>query len=244
MGRGAAGSTGGRGDASTGGAGSGVGESASEISAKNSSRASTAARRLYSVADHAATALFAIEGATAGVLAGLDVLGVLVVGFCTALAGGILRDVLLGDVPPAAFRSPSRIVVALAGAAVTCLLAGQLSEIPVALLSVFDAAGLGLFAVTGAQKALEHRSNGLVVVILGTMTAVGGGVVRDVLLNRVPLVLSGDFYATAAAAGALVVYLATRLRIAPVWAMTLGFAVCFVLRLFAITDGWQLPSFR
>ena len=207
-------------------------------------RASIAGGRLYSVADHAATALFAIEGATAGVVAGLDVLGVLVVGFCTALAGGILRDVLLGDVPPAAFRSPSRIVVALAGAGFTCLVATELREVPVGLIAVFDAGGLALFAVTGAQKALEHRSNGLVVVILGTMTAVGGGVVRDILLNRVPLVLSGDFYATAAAAGALAVYIASRLRFAPVWAMTIGFTVCFVLRLLALTFAWQLPSFR
>jgi uncharacterized membrane protein YeiH len=212
--------------------------------ASGGGRASTAGRRLYSVADHAATGIFAIEGATAGVVAGLDVLGVIVVGFCTALVGGILRDVLLGDVPPAAFRSPSRIVVALAAAAFTFLLAGQLSSIPVGVLSVLDAAGLALFAVTGAQKALDHRSNGLVVVILGMMTAVGGGVVRDVLLDRVPLVLSGDVYATAAAAGALAVYIATRMRVAPVWAMTIGFGVCFVLRLVALTYGWQLPSFR
>ncbi|MCU1482656.1 MAG: hypothetical protein JWQ19_3442 [Subtercola sp.] len=208
------------------------------------SRASVVGRRTYSVVDHAATGIFAIEGATAGVLAGLDVLGVLVVGFCTALAGGVLRDVLLGDLPPAAFRSPSRIVVALLAAAFACLIAGELNEVPTGVLSVLDAAGLALFAVTGAQKALDHHSNGLVVVILGTMTAVGGGVVRDVLLNRVPLVLSGDFYATAAAAGALAVYVATRAKFAPAWAMSAGFAVCFVLRIVALTYGWQLPSFR
>lgn len=207
-------------------------------------RASVAGRRLYSVADHAATLVFAVEGASAGVLAGLDVLGVLVVAFCTALVGGILRDVLLGDVPPAAFRSPSRIVVALVGGGATCVLAAGGVHVSVGALSVVDAAGLALFAVTGAQKAIEHRSNGLVVVILGTMTAVGGGVVRDVLLNRVPMVLDNDIYATAAAAGALAVYLASRARFAPVWAMTIGFVVCFAVRLVALTYGWQLPSFR
>ncbi|MEF2976051.1 trimeric intracellular cation channel family protein [Subtercola sp. YIM 133946] len=225
-----------------GGPGEGVGPAS--VAGRAMGPASVAGRRLYSIADHAATLVFAVEGASAGVVAGLDVLGILVVGFCTALAGGILRDVLLGEAPPAAFRSPSRIVVALAGDAFTCLVAGELGSVPVGVLGAFDAAGLALFAVTGAQKALEHRSNGLVVVILGTMTAVGGGVVRDILLNRVPIVLSSDLYATAAAAGALVVYIATRARLTPVLAMTAGFVVCFVLRVLALAYGWQLPSFR
>ena len=184
---------GGEGRASEGGGGraSGGGESGSENSGgvaasgavgapvaggeASGAGAALAGRRLYSVVDHAATALFAVEGATAGILAGLDLLGVLVVGFCTALAGGILRDVLLGDLPPAAFRSPSRIVVALGAAAFTCLIAGELDIVPATLIAVFDAAGLALFAVTGAQKALDHHSNGLVVVILGALTATGGG---------------------------------------------------------------------
>lgn len=199
------------------------------------------AGRLYSVADHAATALFAIEGARAGVAADLDLLGILVVGFSTALVGGILRDVLIGDLPPAAFRSPSRIIVALAGGAFVFLAAGELDLLPAELFVLFDAAGLALFAVTGAQKAIEHGSNGVVVVLLGTMTGVGGGVVRDVLLNRVPAVLTGDIYATAAALGALGVLVATRLRVPAVAALSIGFALCFALRMIAFTLGWQLP---
>ncbi|WP_253258934.1 trimeric intracellular cation channel family protein [Subtercola boreus] len=197
--------------------------------------------RLYSIADHAATALFAIEGARAGVAAGLDLLGILVVGFCTALVGGILRDLLIGDVPPAAFRSPSRIVVALAGGALVFVGSRVFDTFPAEAFVLFDAAGLALFAVTGAQKAIEHRSNGVVVVILGTPTGVGGGVVRDVLLNRVPAVLAGDIYATAAALGALGVLVATRLRVPGVVALGIGFVLCFGLRMIAVTLGWQLP---
>jgi uncharacterized membrane protein YeiH len=197
--------------------------------------------RLYSIADHAATALFAVEGARAAVAADLDLLGILVVGFSTALVGGILRDVLIGDVPPAAFRSPSRIIVAIAGGALVFLAARELDLLPGELFVLFDAAGLALFAVTGAQKAIDHRSNGVVVVLLGTMTGVGGGVVRDVLLNRVPAVLTGDIYATAAALGALGVLVATRLRVSAVVALSIGFALCFGLRMIAVTLGWQLP---
>jgi len=208
--------------------------------------AATASRRrtgsvLFDAVDIAATGLFAIEGATAGAAAGLDLLGVLVVGFSTALVGGVIRDLLLGDAPPAALRSPVRIIVALAGSVLAFVLAAASVDIPAAVLTTLDAAALALFAVTGADKALQHGSNLWVVVMLGTITGVGGGVVRDVLLNRVPFVLTSSVYATAAAAGALVFGLLGRARVPALAAMTAGFAVCFVLRILAVVFGWQLP---
>jgi uncharacterized membrane protein YeiH len=202
------------------------------------------AAQTYLVVDLAATALFGLEGASAGAAAGLDLLGILVVGFSTALVGGVIRDLLLGDTPPAAFRSPSRIIAALIGSLAAFVLYAAVQQVPGDVLMILDAAALALFAVTGAEKAVEHGSNVIVVVILGAITGVGGGVVRDVLLNRVPAVLAGNIYATAAGAGALAVWIALRLKVPPVPAMAVGFAVCFVLRLLAISYGWELPKLR
>ncbi|WP_419817847.1 trimeric intracellular cation channel family protein [Glaciibacter flavus] len=204
-------------------------------------RRSPTSARLYLGVDLAATLLFAVEGASVGVRAHLDLLGVLVVGFCTALVGGVLRDLLMGDTPPAAFRSPVRIILALAGGLIAFVLAATVAEVPAGVLVVLDAFALGLFAVSGADKALQSGANGWVVVMLGTITAVGGGVVRDVLVNTVPVVLVASVYATAAAAGALAVWIAARLRWSPIVGMSIGFVVCTLLRLAAVAFDWQLP---
>ncbi len=198
--------------------------------------------RALDAVDVAATFLFAVEGAMAGIQAGnVDLLGVLVVAFSTALVGGILRDSLLGDLPPAAFRSPVRILVALAGGLVAIVAWRAVNGIPDEVLLVLDAASLSLFAVTGAAKAIEHRMSWIVVLVLGTLTGVGGGVVRDVLLNRVPLVLSADVYASAALAGIGVMLLARAVRAPLAVALWIGFLVCLGLRLLAVAYGWSLP---
>jgi uncharacterized membrane protein YeiH len=198
------------------------------------------AGRLYLAIDLAATLLFSVEGASAGVAAHLDLFGVLVVGFSTALVGGIIRDLLLGDAPPAALKSPSRIVAALVGGLIAFAFF-RVNALPAELLTILDAAALALFAVTGAAKAREHGSNGWVVVMLGTITGVGGGVVRDLLLGKVPAVLTADVYASAAALGALALWFAVRLKLTPAWAMAIGFVVCFGVRLAAVAFDWQLP---
>lgn len=204
--------------------------------------ASTA--RAFDAVDIAATALFGIEGAAAAAHAGLDLLGVMVVGFVVALAGGIIRDVLLGNLPPAALRSPSRIITAIAAAATAFVLAGLVEVIPPLLLTTLDAVGLALFAVTGAQKAFERGSNLWVVTILAGVTATGGGVVRDLLLNRTPYVLSESVYGTAALAGGLVAGVLLVATGRPRLALWAGFAVAFALRMAAVVLGWQLPRLR
>jgi uncharacterized membrane protein YeiH len=197
--------------------------------------------RALDAVDVAATFLFAVEGAMAGIAVGnVDLLGVLVVGFSTALIGGILRDTLLGDLPPAAFRTPSRILVALAGGIVAIAAWRIVNGIPDVVLLTLDAACLSLFAVTGAAKALEHRMSWIVVIVLGTITGVGGGVVRDLLLNRVPLVLSADVYASAAVGGIGVMLLARLARVPLVPALWIGFVACLSLRLLAVAYGWSL----
>ncbi|MET0734541.1 MAG: TRIC cation channel family protein [Microbacterium sp.] len=197
--------------------------------------------RLFDGIDIAATGLFAIEGAAAAAHAGLDLLGVVVVGFIVALAGGILRDVLLGDLPPAAFRSPARIIVAVAAALLTFFVLGAVDAFPVIVLSTLDAIGLALFAVTGAQKAYEHGHNLWVVTALGAVTATGGGVIRDLLLDRTPFVLSESVYGTAAVAGSLATGILLKTTRMPRLALAVGFAVAFGVRMLAIVFDWQLP---
>jgi uncharacterized membrane protein YeiH len=195
--------------------------------------------RLIAWADLSGTAVFAVEGALAGMQNGLDVL---VVGFATALGGGMIRDVLIGAVPPNAIRYPSYAVTALVAGALAFVFHGMVSTVPPLLLTALDAAGLSLFAVAGTQKALAFGIAPLLAALLGTITATGGGVIRDVLVMRVPVVLRADVYATAALVGSLVMIAARRLGLPP-WAGALaGGAVCIGLRLVSVSRHWNLPT--
>ena len=196
---------------------------------------------LLSTVDLGATFVFAIEGAAAAAAAGLDLFGVLVVAFATSLAGGIVRDLLLGEAPPEALRSVRYPVTAFAGGAVVIVVYQLVNSISSWIITGLDAVGLSLFAVAGAAKALNHRSTALTAIMLGTITAVGGGVVRDILLNEVPVVLRANIYAVAALTGAAVLVGADRLRWPRVWSMSLGAAVCFLLRILSASQHWNLP---
>lgn len=197
--------------------------------------------RLFSVCDVTATGLFAVEGAMIAAAVGLDLFGIVVVAFVSCLFGGIIRDVLLGDLPPAALRRPVYPALALVAALVVAVGYHFIETVPRLALLVPDAAGLGLFAVVGVTKALDFKIIPITAVLLGTVSAVGGGVVRDVLLDRVPGILREDIYALAAAAGATTTLLALRAGVPRGWAMTLGFAVCFLLRMASVWWNWQLP---
>src|SRR5690349_2429823 len=150
------------------------------------------------------TFAFAISGATLGVRKRLDLFGVLVLSFAAAVSGGIARDVLIGATPPAALATWHYIVVSCAAGLATFYRHGDIERLrnPVQL---FDAVGLGLFAVTGAAKALAAGLNPLAAMLLGMLTGIGGGIARDVLAARIPVVLQSDLYAVAALAGAAVV---------------------------------------
>ena len=190
--------------------------------------------------DLVGTFVFALAGATAGVRRQLDIFGVAVLSFATACSGGIARDVLIGAVPPAAL-SDWRYAAA-------SLLAGLLAfrwhalirrvQSPVRL---FDAAGLALFAVAGAHKALAFGLHPVMAALLGMLTGIGGGMVRDVLLAQVPMVLRSDLYAVAALAGAVVVAIGSQLGLAPIVTALAGAILCFTLRMFAMHRAWQLP---
>ncbi len=191
--------------------------------------------------DISATFLFAIEGAVAAVQAHLDVLGVLVLAVVTAFGGGVIRDLLIGATPPAALRDWRYAALALAGGAVTFLFYPLIRIMPPIVLIGVDAAGLALFCVAGTEKALLYGIPPFIAALLGAITAVGGGTLRDVLLARIPLVLRADFYATAALCGALAVVAGQKLGLRSRLAGLVGFLACFLLRLIAVRLHWHLP---
>lgn len=198
-------------------------------------------KQVVLVADLAGTAVFAIEGANAAIRAGMDLLGVLVLSFIVALGGGTIRDLLIGATPPSAVRDWRYPVLAFLSGLCAFLIHTQVAAASTPLMTTLDAAGLALFAVAGAEKALDYKINPLMAVLMGAITGCGGGVLRDMLLARVPMVLVTDIYATAALLGAAVVVVGRRLGLQPAVAAVLGFAVCFVVRMAAIQFGWQLP---
>ena len=197
--------------------------------------------RVLLVVDLLATLLVALEGGAAAVSGHLDLLGILVLAFVSSLGGGIVRDLLLGALPPNALRDWRYGTVALSGGALIILGFRLLTRFPEMPLTMMDAAGLALFAVAGADKAMEFRVPPLAAVLLGGITGCGGGVIRDVLLTRVPRILNADLYATAALLGALLTVLLLRAKVNRGWAMALGAAACFALRMTAVYRHWTLP---
>jgi uncharacterized membrane protein YeiH len=195
---------------------------------------------LLLVLDLAGTFVFALSGASAGLRRRLDLFGVLVLSFVAGNFGGITRDLMIGAVPPAAisdWRYPA--VSALAGV-VTFYWFTVVDRLGSAIL-LFDGAGLALFAVSGTQKALTLGLNPVMAALLGMLTGIGGGLVRDVLVAEIPTVLRSDLYAVAALAGAAVVVIGNLLQFSSIATTIVGAALCFALRLMAIRRGWHLP---
>ena len=191
--------------------------------------------------DLAGTAVFAISGAAVGVKHRLDVFGVCVLAFVAGNAGGVLRDILIGAVPPAALVGWKHVTISLLAGVVTFVWHPRLERLHTPILT-FDAAGLGLFSVSGAQKALAFGANPLVAALLGMLTGIGGGMLRDVLVGEIPTVLRKDLYALAALAGAGVVVAGPPLHLSPVAATIGGAVLCFAIRVVAIQRGWALPT--
>jgi uncharacterized membrane protein YeiH len=190
--------------------------------------------------DLVGTFVFAISGGAVGVKRRLDLFGTLVLSFVAGNAGGILRDLTIGSVPPAAIGDWRYLAVSLLAGLITFFRPWIVERLSSPVL-VFDAAGLALFAVSGAQKALAFGLNPAMAALLGMLTGIGGGVMRDVLVAQIPLVLRAEIYAVAALAGAAVVVLGQILQIPPAASTVLGALLCFGLRLVAIRRGWRLP---
>ena len=202
---------------------------------------------LFSLLDAVGTVAFAMSGAFKAVRHRLDLLGVLVLGFATAMGGGVIRDALLGHTP-IAFRTNGPAFFSLLG----CVLAacwpfaarrlGHPEELEgERSFLVVDALGLAIFAVTGARLGSEAGLTAWSTIILAATTGVGGGMIRDILVREVPLVLKADFYATAALIGGLVYVVSDRLGAPGPVATFATFGVTFLLRVMAIWRGWHLP---
>lgn len=197
---------------------------------------------LFNLVDLAGTFAFAISGATAARREGLDLFGILVIAYVTACGGGIARDLCIGAVPPAGLSEWRYLLTAVVAALATIVAYRQVERLdhPVRL---FDAMGLGLFAVYGAHKALAFGHNAEVAILLGMVTAVGGGMARDMLLARVSVVLQKEIYALAALAGAALAVVGEYLRWPAVWATWLPILFCFGLRFASLHYHWNLPRF-
>ncbi|MEU3185608.1 trimeric intracellular cation channel family protein [Streptomyces sp. NPDC006923] len=192
--------------------------------------------------DLAGIFVFAISGALLAVRKNFDVFGMAVLAEVTALGGGLLRDLIIGAVPPAAFTDLGSFSMPLVATALVFFLHPQVERIQGAV-HVFDAAGLGLFSVTGTTKAYEYGLGLTASAVLGLATAVGGGVLRDVLANEVPSLLrwDRDLYAVPAMVGAATVAFCIRFDVLNGLTGSLAVLTAFALRLFAMRFHWRAP---
>jgi uncharacterized membrane protein YeiH len=201
-------------------------------------------QRLVLVADLLSVSVFAVQGAALAIQANLDLLGVMVLSFVAALGGGILRDLLIGASPPQALKTWWYPALAIAVGAATFVLHRWVLQIPPPLLIGLDAVGLGLAAVAGTEKTLAYGLHPFIAVLIGGLNGVGGGTIRDVLLDHVPTVLRTDIYATAAMTGAVVLIAAQACGLPARWAAGLGFTACVLLRLVSVWQHWSLPHIQ
>jgi uncharacterized membrane protein YeiH len=184
--------------------------------------------------------VFALSGGLVAVRKELDIFGVLVLAGITGLGGGFLRDVLIGAVPPAALADWRYLLVPVAAGLVTFWFHPALGRRE-RLVNVFDAAGLGLFCVTGALKALAFGLGPLPAALMGMLTGIGGGVLRDLLAGRVPVVLRGELYATPALVGATVAVIGSQAGLRTAVVAGPAALVCIGWRLLAMRRGWNAP---
>ena len=194
------------------------------------------------------TIAFASSGAMLGIRKNLDIFGVVVLGLCVAVGGGIVRDIILGLTPPSAFRDPSYALTALVTAVLLFgivywkqeILTSRYMEIYETIMNYCDAAGLGIFTVLGVYTGYEQGYRGRIFLIfLGMLTGIGGGVIRDVLADTMPFILRKHIYAVASLAGAFVCQrlIGQNLYLA----LAAGTAVVLVIRILASHYRWNLP---
>jgi uncharacterized membrane protein YeiH len=190
--------------------------------------------------DWGGTLVFALSGGLLGVKKRFDLFGVLFLSFVVAVMGGIIRDVFIDALPPAAITEVHYFLIAIGGGLIAFYWSPRLMSLQ-RQIALFDAVGLALFAVVGAQKALEHGINPMMAAVMGMLTGIGGGMTRDVLAGDIPFVLRSDLYALAALAGGAVVSAGPFVGVPPVYSMLVGAGICIFLRLMAIYRGWRAP---
>jgi uncharacterized membrane protein YeiH len=201
------------------------------------------AGRMLFVLDLLGVAVFAISGALAAMRLRLDLFGVVVLAAVTAIGGGTLRDLLTDRHPVFWIADPRCLYVILGAVAIAVLGASMLSSEHIPFL-IADALGLGLFAISGAQTIEQRNPPWIVTILMGTMTGVAGGVVRDILSGIVPMLLRRDIYATAAIAGVFLYLVMQKLGVPRARASIIAMFFIVALRLLSVAFNWQLPVFK
>jgi uncharacterized membrane protein YeiH len=186
-------------------------------------------------------AAFSISGAFAAMQRKLDVFGVLVIAFITALGGGTLRDILIGDVPVSWMYNLNHGVIVLLSSIAAMLFTNAINNYRKILLA-FDSLGLGFFTVVGMQKAINIHLHPAICITLGTITACFGGVIRDISLNHIPLIFQKEIYATACIFGGVIYFLLLKSGLPKMMPEAICISAIVILRLISVRYKWQLPS--
>ncbi len=194
------------------------------------------------IIDILGTIAFAVSGAFLAMEKKLDPFGVLVLAFVTAIGGGTLRDILIGNLPVSWLRNEIASIVIFSAAVVTMLFGRYLKKFTTTLF-LFDAVGLGLFTLVGIKLGIEKDFSVGICITLGTITACFGGVVRDVLLNNIPLLFRKEIYAMACIAGGAVFFLMREMNIDTDLSTILCILIIFVIRIIAVRYKLFLPQF-
>jgi len=189
------------------------------------------------------TFVFAVSGAFRAVRHELDILGVLVLAIATGVGGGIVRDIMIGCTPPAAFKDETYLLVCVLGGLVVFSAAGKIAQRWDCVM-IADAVGLSVFAAIGSAKAQLYGLGDIGIIMMAAITATGGGAIRDVLVREIPAVLRADFYATAALLGGACFVAAGRLGFSHGIQLICAAAVTFCLRVLAMKYGISLPKMR
>lgn len=197
---------------------------------------------VYTALDLIGTFAFAISGAVAARQRRLDLFGILSVTFTVACGGGIIRDICIGATPPAGLSDWRYLGIAVLASVVTISAYPRVRRMRSPVL-LFDAIGLGLFAVAGAQKSMIYGNSAELAILLGMVSAVGGGVMRDVMLSRIPAILQREIYASAALLGAAIQVASIRAGIDGAWTPWVATLACMGLRMMSLRYGWKLPVY-
>lgn len=192
------------------------------------------------VIDILGTFAFAVSGAFSAMESRLDPFGVLIISFATAIGGGTLRDVMVGNLPVSWLQNNTTILLIFGSALAAMLLGSYLKHLHSALF-LFDALGLGLFTIIGLELGLRYGFSAMVCLALGTITACFGGVIRDVLLNKIPLIFQKEIYALACLAGGTAYYFLLRTALNEDVAKIIGILIIFLIRLVAVKYRLTLP---
>jgi uncharacterized membrane protein YeiH len=195
---------------------------------------------VLNIIDILGTFAFAVSGAFSAMERKLDPFGILIISFTTAIGGGTLRDVLVGNVPVNWLSNNVAIIVILSSAMLSMFFGSYLKQLTTSLF-LFDALGLGLFTIVGIEIGLKYQLGAGVCIALGTITACFGGVIRDVLLNKVPLIFRKEIYALACVIGGIFYYVLLQTHLASDISKIICILFIFFIRLIAVRYQLSLP---